>query len=197
MINIDFEKFNKPGLKPILEKFEKASLPVADVEADNKAKRESGFQVKTAIINFESGQKLLVKAKAGGSIFQVKLNNKVLAIKHVDDLDKAIQEVVDYVKENEKNYQKQREKQLARQKVNIPKIKPANASVSEQITQFQATLDETKAADEELGSQVADVETANAEKGGAVTALETELSGLIATGEALQNEYDQLKEVAA
>lgn len=197
MIHIDFEKFNKVGLKPILEKFEKASLPVSDVEADNKAKRESGFQVKTAIINFESGQKLLVKAKAGGSIFQVKLNNRVLAIKHVEDLDKAIQEVVEYVKENEKNYQKQRDKQLARQKVNIPKIKPANTSVSEQITQLQATLDETKTADEELNTQVADVESANAEKSGAVTALETELNSLVATGEALQNEYDQLKEVAA
>jgi len=197
MIHIDFEKFNKLGLKAILEKFEKASLPVADVEADNKAKRESGFQVKTAIINFESGQKLLVKAKAGGSIFQVKLNNKVLAIKHVEDLDKAIQEVVEYVKENEKNYQKQRDKQLARQKVNVPKIKAANASVSEQIAQFQATLDETKTADEELSTQVTDAESANAETNGAVTALETELIGLVANGEALQNEYDQLKEVAA
>lgn len=197
MIHIDFEKFNKVGLKPVLEKFDKASLPVADVEADNKAKRESGFQVKTAIVNFESGQKLLLKAKAGGSIFQVKLNNKVLAIKHVDDLDKAIQEVVEYVKENEKNYQKQREKQLARQKVNVPKVKPANTSVSEQIVQFQGTLDETKAADEELAKQVFDVAEAQSPKLAAMAALETELSGLVAAGEALQREYDQMKEVAA
>ncbi len=197
MIHIDFDKFNKVGLKPILEKFEKEGLPVAGVEADNKAKRESGFQVKSATINFESGQKLLVKTKAGGSIFQVKLNNKVLAIKNVDDLDKAIQEVIDYAKENEKNYQKQREKQLARQKVNVPKITPANASVAEQITQYQATLDETRAADEDLSTQVTDVENTNAEKGSTVSVLENELNGLVAAGEALQNEYDQLKEVAA
>ncbi len=196
MVHIDFEKFNKVGLKPILEKFDKASLPVADVEADNKAKRESGFQVKTAIINFESGQKLLLKAKAGGSIFQVKLNNKALAIKHVDDLDKAILEVVDYVKENEKNYQKQRDKQLARQKVVVPKIKPANASTAEQIAQFQTTLDETKAADEELNAQAMDAENANAEKSNMEAALENELNGLVAEGDALQSEYDQLKEVA-
>jgi hypothetical protein len=197
MIHIDFEKFNKAGLKPILDKFEKAALPIASVDADNKAKRESGFQVKTAIINFESGQKLQVKAKAGGSIFQVKLNSKVLAIKYVDDLDKAIQEVIDYVKENEKSYQKQKEKQLARQKVNVPKIKPANVSVSEQITQFQTAIDETKAADDSLNEQIAEAENSKTEKSTVVTTLETELSGLVATGENLQAEYDQLKEVAA
>lgn len=197
MIHIDFEKFNKVGLKPVLEKFEKAGLPVSDVEADNKAKRESGFQVKAATINFESGQKLLLKAKAGGSIFQVKLNNKVLAIKHVEDLDKAIQEVVDYVKENEKNYQKQREKQLARQKVLVPKVKPANASVAEQITQFQGAIDEATAASGELDTQIFDIAEAHNKKLAEAQALETELAGLVATGDALQTEYDQLKEVAA
>jgi len=197
MINIDFEKFNKVGLKPILDKFEKASLPVADVEADNKAKRESGFQVKTAIINFESGQKLTVKAKAGGSIFQVKLNAKVLAIKNVNDLDKAVQEVVDYVIANDKNYQKQKEKQLARQKVIVPKIKVANASVAEQITQYQTTLDETKAAAGELNVQISDVILAGSTRDMEAAVLENELNDLVATGEVLQNEYDQLKEVAA
>ena len=197
MINIDFEKFNKVGLKPILDKFEKASLPVADVEADNKAKRESGFQVKTAIINFESGQKLTVKAKAGGSIFQVKLNAKVLAIKNVNDLDKAVQEVVDYVIANDKNYQKQKEKQLARQKVIVPKIKVANASVAEQITQYQTTLDETKAAAGELNVQISDVILAGSTRDMEAAVLENELNDLVATGEVLQNEYDQLKEVSA
>jgi len=197
MIHIDFDKFNKVGLKPILEKFEKTGLPVADVEADNKAKRESGFQVKSAIINFESGQKLLVKAKAGGSIFQVKLNNKVLAIKNVDDLDKAIQEVVDYVKANEPHYQKMKEKALARQKVVIPKIKAVNTTVAEHISQMQTTVDDTNTANAEITAQITEIETAGTEKSNTVAALETELSNLVAVGESLQTEYDQLKEVAA
>lgn len=197
MLTIDFEKFNKAGLKQVLDKIEKAGLPIAGVDADNKAKRESGFQIKTAVVNFESGQKLQVKAKAGGSIFQVKLNGKVLAIKHAEDLDKAVQEVIEYAKANEKNYQKQREKQLARQKVTVPKIKTANVSVAEQITQFQTTIDETTAADESLNEQIAEVEKSRNEKSDLVTALDAELSGLVATGENLQAEYDQLKEVAA
>jgi flagellar biosynthesis chaperone FliJ len=192
MININFDKFNKVGLKAVLDKFNKADLPVADVVADNKAKRESGFQVKTAAINFESGQKLIVKAKAGGSIFQVKLNNKVLPIKHVEDLDKAVDEVISYVKENEKNY----EKQLARQKVKVPTIKVANASVAEQITQYQTTVDETTAANEELKVQVDAAVTVRAPKDAEAATLETELKDLETAGEALQKKYDQLKEAA-
>jgi len=196
MIQIDFEKFNKVGLKQILKKFEKEGLTVADVEGNNKAKRESGFQVKSATIIFESGQKLLVKAKAGGSIFQVKLNNKVLPIKHVDDLDKAILEIINYVQMNEKNYKKQQEKRLARQKVNVPKIRPVSTSIAEQITQYQATIDEAAAADDSLGSQIAEIETANVEKQTTVESLTQELNDLILNGNALQAEYDQLKEAA-
>lgn len=196
MIHIDFEKFNKLGLKPVLEKFEKASLPVATVEADNKAKRESGFQVKTAIINFESGQKLLVKTKAGGSIFQVKLNNKVLAIKHVDDLDKAIQEVVDYVKENEKNYQKQRDKQLAKQKIKVPTIKVGNTSVAEQIAQYSTAIEDTTAANLELDVQINDIALARQPKDAEMMALKGDLKTLQTKGDELQKEYDELREAA-
>lgn len=196
MLTINFDKFNKAGLKPILNKFDKAGLPVTDVEADNKPKRESGFQVKTAIINFESGQKLQVKAKAGGSIFQVKLNNKVLAIKHVEDLDKAVEEVISFVKENEKNYQKQKEKQLERQKVNVPKIKPVNVPVTEQITQFQGAIDETTASNDEIRAQLNEITQARAPKDTELPTLENELQTLKDAGNALQKEYDELKEAA-
>ena len=192
MIHIDFEKFNKAGLKPIIDKFEKAKVPVADVEGSNKAKRESGFQVKTATITFESGQKLIVKAKAGGSIFQVKLNNKVLAIKHVDDIDKAVLEIIDYVQENEKNYLKQ----LARQKVTVPKIKPASIPVAEQITQYQTSIDETTAAIQELNQQISDAQEQSRSKTGDAQELENRLAILRNTGDRLYAELKEL-EVAA
>jgi chromosome segregation ATPase len=197
MLTINFDKFNKAGLKQILDKFNKAGLKVADVEADNKPKRESGFQVKSALIIFESGQKLLVKAKAGGSIFQVKLNNKVLAIKHADDLDKAVQEVIDYVSANEKTYLKQQEKRLAQQKVTLPKLKPVNVTVSEQIDTFQTSISETQGSIESLTGQLTEIKGKNAEKKTSVDTLSTQLSDLVAEGDALQKEYDQLKEVAA
>ena len=144
MINIDLDKFNKIGLKQIIARIEKEGLKITEVEADNKAKRESGFQVKTATLVFESGQKLILKAKAGGSIYQVRLNNKVVPIKHYDDLDKAVLEIINYVQVNEKNYLKQKEKQLARQKVTIPKIKPVSTSVAEQIDTLKAALGEAQ-----------------------------------------------------
>ena len=196
MIQIDFEKFNKPGLKPILEKFNQAGLPVADVEATNKAKRESGFLVKSALITFESGQKLLVKAKAGGSIFQVKLNNKVLAIKNVDDIDKAVAEVLSFVKENDVRYQKAKDRAAAHVKVEVAKIKPVNTSVAEQLTALQTQIEEAGAKTETLRGEIAAKQTENAAKLATTTELQGKLAAEIERGNALQREYEALKEAA-
>jgi predicted phage tail protein len=192
MISIDFEKFNKAGLKAVTDRMDKAGLKVADVEGDNKAKRESGFQLKTAVISFESGQKLLLKAKAGGSIFQVKLNNKVMPIKHVDDMDKALQELIEFVQANEANYKKQKEKQLAAQKVLVPKVKPVNTTMAEQVSSLQASNAGNQAAVEALAVQVSELNAKNAEKTMVIGDLSAQFNGLIAEGEKLQEEYDQL-----
>lgn len=197
MIQIDFEKFNKAGLKPILTKLGNEGLTVADVQADNKAKRESGYQVKTATITFDSGQKLMLKAKAGGSIYQVRLNNKVVPIKHYEDLDKAVLEIINYVQANEKRYLQQKEKQIARQKVTVPKIKPVSTTVAEQINTFKTALAESQAAADTLVSQISEIDAANTEKGAAVASLSQELNGLLSTGEQLQAQYDELMKEAA
>lgn len=194
MIHIDFEKFNKTGLKPIIDKMEKLGLAVANVEADNKGKRESGFLVKSATLAFESGQKLLLKAKAGGSIFQVKLNNKVLAIKNVDDLDKAIKEVIDYVQENEKHYLKQRDAALlAKTRIKVPTIKPASVPVAEQIATYQTAYDEIKAQNEVTTAQVEETRKSLEEKQGVFLTLTNELTAENALTETLQAELEQLK----
>jgi len=197
VIQIDFEKFNKAGLKPILTKLGNEGLTVADVQADNKAKRESGYQVKTATITFDSGQKLMLKAKAGGSIYQVRLNNKVVPIKHYEDLDKAVLEIINYVQANEKRYLQQKEKQIARQKVTVPKIKPVSTTVAEQINTFKTALAESQAAADTLVSQISEIDAANTEKGAAVASLSQELNGLLSTGEQLQAQYDELMKEAA
>jgi hypothetical protein len=158
-LTFDYDKFDKKGLEKVSKQFDKESLPVAEVKGDNKPKRENGFQVKTALITFESGQKLEVKAKADGGIFQWKLNSKILAIKNYMQLDQAMKEVVSYVKENEPNYQKQREKQLAKVKIAVPTIKPVNSTVAEQTAAFQTSIDELAGQNEALNSQIADAST--------------------------------------
>ncbi|WP_028325827.1 hypothetical protein [Desulfatirhabdium butyrativorans] len=152
IIKIDFDKFDKTGLKPILKKFETAGLTVDDIEAPNKAKRESGFLIKTAVLVFASGQKLTVKAKAGGGIFQVKLNSKVLPIKAVDDMDKAVDEVITHVKANEGNYLKQKERSAAR--IKVPKVKNVNTSVAAQIDAVSASIEQFKGMKENITTEI-------------------------------------------
>ena len=133
MISIDFDNFTEKGLKKVITTFEKQSLPVASVDATNRPKRESGFSVKAATLHFESGQKLLLKAKANGSVFQVKLNNKVLPIKNVDDLKKAVSEVIAFVKINEPKFLKQKANREALKEKPLPKL-PNPASTSSKKT---------------------------------------------------------------
>ena len=101
MVTIEFEDYTKKGLKSLLQKFDKAGFPVKETVADNKSKRENGYAIKTATLTFESGQTLVLKIKAGGSLYQAKLNGKVLAIKNYIKPDTFTDEVLAYVKENE------------------------------------------------------------------------------------------------
>jgi predicted nuclease with TOPRIM domain len=196
MIKIDFARFNEIGLKPIIKAFEKAGLPVSSVDAKNIAKRESGFLCKTAIFQFESGQKLHLKAKANGSIFQVKLNAMTIPIKHVDDLDKAVKEVIAFVERNEAAYLKRKQKQLERLKVKVPKIKSVRTSVVKQTEELNAALETTNEAVAELEADKAEVDKALEDKRGTVQTLQTELDAENAKTETLQAELDRLQEAA-
>lgn len=190
-LTINFDKFDKTGLKPILKKFEKAGLVVDEVEATNKAKRESGFLIKTAVMVFASGQKLTVKAKAGGGIFQVKLNSKVLPIKAVDDMDKALDEVITHVKANESNYLKQKEKAAAR--VKVPRIKNVNTSVAAQIDTVTASIEQLRGANENAQTEATAAAESMTQLTGQLSALETELATEKQRTESLQLEIDTLE----
>jgi len=190
-LTINFDKFDKAGLKPVLKKFEKAGLVVDDVEATNKPKRESGFLIKTAVMVFASGQKLTVKAKAGGGIFQVKLNSKVLPVKAVDDMDKAIDEVITHVKANEGNYLKQKEKAAAR--VKVPRIKNVNTSVAAQIDTVTASIEQLRGANENAQTEATAAAENMTQLTGQLSALETELATEKQRTESLQLEIDTLE----
>jgi predicted RNase H-like nuclease (RuvC/YqgF family) len=194
MIDIDFEQFNEKGLKSILKAFEAKDLPVASVEATNKAKRESGFKVKAAILNFESGQKLLLKAKSGGSIYQVKLNNKVLAIKAVDDLDKAVGEVIAFVKANEPKFLKQRDK-----RARLPKISPSpsvTTSTKKQLEETTQSIEALKAENQELSSSLSSKQAEVSAKTALLSQFRERLAAENQRTEQLQAQLDALQEAA-
>lgn len=184
-VALDFDKLTEANLKPILKRFAKWHCPVASVDAPNKGKRESGFLVKHFTLTFEDGQQMLVRIKADGTVFQVKLNNKVVPIKHVDDMDKAIIEMVDYVQDNAKAYARakiQREKR---------KIKPPVPSIK---TTRQEKLVQEKEKLEQISQSNAAVERQYSETLAGIAAKQTELE---AAEKALAQEKEKTRALEA
>jgi hypothetical protein len=203
-LKIDFEKFNEAGLKPVLTAFKRAGLPVSEVSGTNRAKRESGFLTKTVTFLMKSGQKLIVKAKAGGGIYQVKLNSKVLPIKAVDNMDKALKEVIRHTKANEEKYKKakaKRDAKLKDKKIPLPKLKPVNTSVKARITEQEGliadlTEDNTAlTAERDVAAGTVDTKQGALDGINAQITEETDRSeGLQGTIDNLQTELDGLRE---
>lgn len=142
-VRLDFDKITERGLSQILNLFQKHKLPVTKVEATNKAKRESGFLLKDVSLYFDDGQKVFVRIKADGTVFQVKLNNKVVPIRHVDDMGKAVVEVCDYVDGNRKKFEAAKVQREKRKKLDLD-VQPVRTSRAEKIEQMQAALAEVQ-----------------------------------------------------
>lgn len=193
MVTIDFTDFTKKGLKSLLQKFDKAGLTVKDVTATNKSIRESGYPIKTAILTFESGQTLTLKVKGSGDLYQAKLNGKVLAIKEYHKAETFTDEVLAYVKSNEPAYAKQKEKQLSRVKIAVPKIKPVNTSIAEQVAAFSTSLEEFKGQNEAVKVQLDALTTPIAAKLNTLGTLKNQLDAENAKSAELQKQLDGLK----
>ena len=157
MRKISFVNFNPKGLKPLVDQLKKKhELRVVDVTATNMPKREDGFQIKAATFTFESGQKLAIKIKANGSIFQVRLNGKVVPVKNSEDLHvpknfkAAVKEMAVFVKKNEAGYTKQKQKRLGKATGSGKKQKSVSVSVSKQLYLKKTLLEELEGETQEL-----------------------------------------------
>lgn len=173
-VKFQFDKLTEAGLKPLIKKFAKHQCPVTEVESSNRAKRESGSLVKSFILTFEDGQKMTVRVKADGTVFQVKLNKKVVPIKNVDNMDKAIIEMANYVYDNAKGYAKakaQREKKKL-----VPKKPPITTSRKEKISAAKLELEQVNGNVESLNQQVVELSSVWESKGVELSEAEKALS---------------------
>ena len=200
---IDFDKFDEKGLKPLTSMLKKHELEVAKIDATNRAKRDSGFQIKTATLTFMSGQKLALKIKADGDVFQVRLNGKVLPIKNAEDLDvpanfkKAVAEVAGRILANEPTFAKNRIRRMKRLKENDDQAakkvtKSAAKRLSELKTSFEEMKEESKRLDEDLTAQKSGIGAKQIE----LSSLNAELEQEEAKNESLRAELAELQEAA-
>lgn len=113
-------------------------MTVNDIEGSKRAVRKSGVLTKKATLFLADGQKLIVEATAQGAIFQVKLNNQVLAIKNVDNLNKAVKEIAGFVHKNSKSFQAKLRKMAERkQGQSNSGSRQAKLSTQQQLTEKQ------------------------------------------------------------
>lgn len=192
-VKINFNKMTKAGMKSVIAKFEKKGMKVADVDAPNRAKRESGFLVKAAKLIFESGQILLVRVKADGTVFQVKLNARVLPMKYVDNMDKVIDEIIDHVRDNEAKYIKAKQKRLSKKKLNLGKQPKVSTSRKQKIEQAESRVAELTAESESLQQSVDAGQGAIEGKTGQLEELAAKLETLQERGKDLETELNGLK----
>lgn len=194
-VSINFNKMDKAGLRPIANQFTiQGNLKIPEIESNNKAVRESGFLVKTAKFVFESGQVLLLRVKADGTIFQVKLNNKVLPVKNVDDMSKAIDEIMEHIKANEKKYVKAKEKRIATAaKADLAKQPKVTVTRRHKLEQAESRLSELTAEKEDLEKKIESFQTNAITKSNQLSELSEKLKSLQERGKELENELTGIK----
>lgn len=195
-VRLDFEKITEKGLAPVIKLFQKNTCPVAKTEATNKAKRESGFLLKDFTLHFEDGQKVLVRIKADGTVFQVKLNNKVVPIRHVDDMGKAVVEVIDYVQDNQKKFEAAKIQREKRKKLDLD-TQPIRTSRAEKIEQAQAALAEVQGTISTIEREIADKGTALTGNQTSLAELEAQLASEVAKTGQLEAELKEVTQEAA
>ncbi|MFH1984768.1 MAG: hypothetical protein ABIL58_23250 [Pseudomonadota bacterium] len=201
MQKISYVNFNERGLKPIIDEIEKKhGMKVATVKAPNMPRREDGFSIKTAMINMESGQKLEIKIKANGSIYQVRLNGKVVPVKNSEDVEdprnlaKAIEEMAGYLRRNASAYEKQKARRAKR--VTGDTGPAVSTTVAKQLEAKKADLESLQEAAKELDEQLAAAKGALDTKKNELVALRAELDREIQRGETLRAELKELLEAA-
>lgn len=188
---LNFDKLDENGLKPVLKKFARQHCPVASVDAPNKGKRESGFLVKNFTLTFEDGQQMLVRVKADGTVFQVRLNNRVVPVKNVGDMDKAIAEMVGYIQENAPAYARARAlREKRKAKPPVPSVKTSRREKLAQEKEKLAQLNESNAA---VASQYREAAADVAAKRTELEAAEKALAHEKERTRVLEREFAELK----
>lgn len=189
-IALDFDNLDKKGLKTFLDKFKRKKMPVKNVEARNKSTRANGVMQKDFTMEFADGQKIQIFVKSDGTIFQVKLNKKVIPIRNTTNLDRAVDELVGVLQKNASAFD--RAKQL-RQRRSIRPPKPRITTTRKQ--KIEEANNEIAA----LENQLADLKKQLEEVASRLNAMRAENEDLARDvkkeqniGEDLQKQIDKL-----
>lgn len=101
---LDFAQVNEKGLKPLIDALSKEGLTVENVAASNRAAKQNGIAVKTAVLRFQDQQELKVAVNDSGDLVSFKLNGKSIPVQHAETLAKVASALAPTVKQNSQKF---------------------------------------------------------------------------------------------
>lgn len=79
--------------RKLVSQFHRVGSSVVQGEAVPTIRRTSGISYREMVLTFADSQKVILRIKESGDIYQVLLNDKIIPIKNQDDHTKAIAEI--------------------------------------------------------------------------------------------------------
>lgn len=143
-----FEKMSPTdrNTKRILQQFQREGCSVVQSDVSiGDIKRTSGISYRELTFVFADSQRVDLRVKQSGDIFQVVLNGKVIPIRNQDDHAKAIAEIAASVKANSEAHQKKLAQRAAKppaaMKSAAPKIEQVLTQRREELTESIAEVE--------------------------------------------------------
>ncbi len=115
--------------------FEKAGAPVAVLEVDPKIRRSSGIAYREIQLAMADSQKVALRIKETGDVYQVLVNGRQFPVKDQQDQKRAIAEIVAFLGRNRTAFQKA----LAKARVPLPPAMRSAATTIEARLREQIT----------------------------------------------------------
>lgn len=126
------------ALTKLKQFFTRAGTPVVTAEPSAKTMRSSGVSYRELYLTFGDSQRVTLRVKATGDVYQVLLNEKLIPLKAQDDHVKAVAEISQKLKDGSAKFQKK----LALVRVAMPKgIRTAAPKMQEQLAAREQELD--------------------------------------------------------
>lgn len=106
---IDFDAIARNpanALRRVTNLLARAGLNVIDVASDGKLKRLAGISFREVELTFADSQKLGLRIKATGDVYEVRVNGKVTPVRDQDDAAAAVTELARLIDAGRERFQK-------------------------------------------------------------------------------------------
>ena len=143
LFSFDDMSVKDKAVKQALKYFSRAGANVVQSDVDSSTKRTAGVSYRQMTLTFADSQKITLRIKQSGDIFQVLLNDKAMPIKSQSDHIKAIAEMVRAMDSGRAKFQKA----LAAASVKLPSgIRTAAPKMEQVLMEKRDALKEAIAA---------------------------------------------------